>query len=68
MNPGSTLTMLNLRCLGDTQEEYQVCRLVTSLELERDLWTEDRNLSVYLKPGEHMRADRAGVKESDGPD
>lgn len=40
---------------------YQVCRLIISLEL-KNVWTEDTNLSGYLKPGESMRIDNAREK------
>lgn len=61
MNQESSLNMLSLRCLGDIQVEYQVCRLIISLEL-KDVRTEDTNLSAYLKPGESMRVDVAREK------
>lgn len=45
--------------------EYQVCRLIRSLELKGDVLTEDTNLSVYLKPGDRMRFDDAGEKQNE---
>lgn len=36
-----TLNMLIFRCWGDIQVEFQICRLITSLGLRGDVWTED---------------------------
>lgn len=45
--------------------KYQVCRLITNLKLKGDVWTENINLSVYLKPGKSRKIDNVGKKQDE---